>query len=68
MSVARITSGVFAGFERSTGGALPNRRNAPPVPVALSWQPAAAQVFVEMAPPWLICNCARKIGWMHFWK
>ena len=38
----------------STGCALPIRRNAPPVPVTVSWQPAAAQVLIEIAPPWLI--------------
>ena len=39
-----------------------------PVPVTVSWQPPAAQVFVEIVPPWLICSSAVKIGWMHFWK
>ena len=34
----------------------------------MSWQPEPAQVLVEITLLTLICNCARKIGLMHFWK
>src|SRR6516225_8029309 len=43
-------------------------RSAPPVPVLLSWQPAPAQVFVEVTPFCVMVSCLRKIGKMHFWK
>src|SRR5438552_18194826 len=66
MSVARITSGVFAGSSTSSRVALGTTRNAPPVPVALSWQPEPAQVLVAVEPG--IVSCAMKIGLMHFWK
>jgi hypothetical protein len=33
-----------------------------------SWQPAAAQVFVERTPPCTTLSGIRKIGWMQFWK
>src|SRR5882672_2697090 len=66
MSLARITSGVFAGSSTSSGCALGTTRNAPPVPVALSWQPEPAQVLVALDPG--IVSCATKIGLMHFWK
>src|SRR6185503_15577287 len=66
MSVVRITSGVFAGSSTSIGCALGTTRNAPPVPVAVSWQPEPAQVLVAVDPG--IVSCAMKIGLMQRWK
>src|SRR5437016_1457914 len=68
MSLVRITSGVFATLVRSTAAAVGTTRNAPPVPVSDAWQPDPAQVLVEVVPLSWICNWARKIGLMHFWK
>ena len=68
MSLARITSGVFAGSVRSSACAAGTTRNAPPVPVAVAWQPEPAQVLIEVVPFSWICSWARKIGLMHFWK
>src|SRR5487761_2071892 len=68
MSLARITSGVLAGFVRSSGCAPGTTRKAPPVPVALAWQPEPAQVLVEVAPPCWIVNGALRIGLMQRWK
>src|SRR5687767_3282226 len=68
MSVVRIASGVLAGFVKSTGCAVGTTRKAPPVPLALSWQPEPAQVLVESTPFWLITSGVRKIGLMQRWK
>src|SRR5882757_7078559 len=67
MSLARIRSGVVAGSVTSSACAPGTMRNAPPVPVVVSWQPEPAQVLVE-PPPLGIGNCAIRIGLMHFWK
>src|SRR5690349_3864985 len=66
MSLVRITSGEFTGSRTSSGCAPGTTRNAPPVPVAVSWQPEPAQVLVDVDPG--IVSCAMKIGLMQRWK
>jgi hypothetical protein len=43
-------------------------RNAPPVPLALSWHPAAEHVLVVVTPFSVIWSFFRKIGLTHCWK
>src|SRR5262252_1276555 len=69
MSLARMMSGVLAGLLRSIGCALGMTRNAPPVPLALSWQPDAAQVLTAVCPlAKRIGSCRLKIGNTQYWK
>src|SRR3954465_4571167 len=74
MSVARMAvavSGEVAAAARSaslTAAAPTTTRNAPPVPVPLSWQPAPEHVFVEDTPFCTMGRGLRKIGKMHFSK
>src|SRR5215468_7151293 len=68
MSEARITSGVFAAFDKSTGCAVGMIRNAPPAPVALLWQAEAEHVFVTVTPFNVIGSCFRKTGFTQRWK
>ena len=65
ISLWRTTSGVLAGLARSTTAAVATVRNAPPVPLTLSWQPLLAQVPV---PPEGSASCAMSTGLTHFWK
>ena len=68
MSVARITSGVFAGSVMSTVAAVGTTRKAPPAPLVSSWQPEPAQVLIELTLPWWIGSSSRKIGKTQRWK
>jgi hypothetical protein len=61
MSLARMAS---AEAERSTTLAVSMMRSAPPVPLALEWQPPAAQVAV---PPDGVAMAWTSSGSMHFW-